>query len=278
MQTKSTRPQYSGGDEVHTNTFKNIYCANCGDKGHVARDCKKPITSFGIIAFKVVNNSYEESRDKNAYLTALVESEHNAHFKDETFPKIKYLMIQRKDTMGYIDFVRGKYANDDVEKYPKIRTCMDEMTYSEKHDLLTRSFDDIWNNLWINHDSKCFKNEYENAKRKYNELNIPDLVTNSETRYSFQEFGYPKGRRNMKESNILCAEREFYEETGYDKSNYEFIKNYPTIQEEFIGTNGVKYRHTYYLVKMESNVRPPRIDLSNKVQTGEVRNVGWFTY
>ena len=82
----------------------------------------------------------------------------------------------------------------------------------------------------------------------------------------------------MKESNIGCAEREFYEETGYNKHNYDFIKEYPTIVEEFIGTNGVTYKHIYYLVKMKDNVPPPRIDYKNKIQTGEVQNIGWFTF
>ena len=33
--------------------YKNIYCVNCGEKGHVVKDCFGPITSFGIIAFKI---------------------------------------------------------------------------------------------------------------------------------------------------------------------------------------------------------------------------------
>jgi 8-oxo-dGTP pyrophosphatase MutT (NUDIX family) len=82
----------------------------------------------------------------------------------------------------------------------------------------------------------------------------------------------------MKESNIACAEREFYEETGYNKKNYKFIKNYPTIYEEFTGTNGVNYKHIYYLVKMKDNVLPPKIDKNNIIQTGEVKNIGWFDY
>jgi 8-oxo-dGTP pyrophosphatase MutT (NUDIX family) len=260
--------------------FKNIYCANCGEKGHVVRECGRPITSFGIIAFKVVNNASEESHDKNTYLTNLINTELNCKSdrSDKVYPKIKFLMIQRKDTMGYIDFIRGKYPNNEQEKRLKIKICLNEMTFKEKHNLLTQTFDEIWDNLWINHDSKCFKNEYENAKRKFNQFDIKSLVADSNTVYSFQELGFPKGRRNMRESNIICAEREFYEETGYNKSTYEFIKNYPTIQEEFVGTNGVKYRHTYYLVKMKSNVRPPKIDFTNKVQSGEVRNIGWFTY
>ena len=31
------------------------------------------------------------------------------------YPYIKFLMIQRKDTMGYTDFVRGKYPDDIIK-------------------------------------------------------------------------------------------------------------------------------------------------------------------
>lgn len=260
------------------NQYKNIYCANCGEKGHVVKECSRPITSFGIIAFKVVNNKHEEKYDKNTYLSNLVKESDD--FDDTNiYPKIKYLLIQRKDTMGYIDFIRGKYSNtNETEKYIKINTCLNEMTFTEKKNLLTQDFDKIWENLWINHNSKAFLNEYESAKKKYNKLDINNLVKNSKTQYSYQEFSFAKGRRNMKETNILCAEREFHEETGYDKSTYDFIKNYPIIQEEFMGTNKVKYRHTYYLVKMKKDVLPPIVDINDTVQTGEVKDIGWFTF
>lgn len=259
------------------NQYKNIYCANCGEKGHVVKECGRPITSFGIIAFKVINNKQEEEYDKNTYLSNLVKE--NDTINDNTYPKIKYLLIQRKDTMGYIDFIRGKYSNtNETEKYIKINTCLNEMTFIEKKNLLTQNFDQIWGKLWVNHNSKAFLNEYESAKKKYNKLDINHLVKNSKTQYSYQEFSFAKGRRNMKETNILCAEREFYEETCYDKSTYDFIKNYPMIQEEFMGTNKVKYRHTYYLVKMKKDVSPPTVDINDKVQTGEVKDIGWFTF
>jgi 8-oxo-dGTP pyrophosphatase MutT (NUDIX family) len=274
------------------NIYKNVYCVNCGEKGHVVKECNGPITSFGILAFKIVKNHEEEIYDKNIRLANLINKYHTSNVltnKTNTtnttntvvseYPKIKFLMIQRKDTMGYIDFVRGKYPEDnEVIKKTLLNICLDEMTYQEKHNLLTKSFDTIWNDLWVNHESKCFKNEYELAKKKFLDLDIQTLVKNSNTYFEFQEFGFPKGRRNMRESNIACAEREFFEETGYDKSSYDFIKNYPIICEEFVGTNGVKYRHIYYLVKMKDDVLPPRIDNTNVIQTGEVQNIGWFSF
>jgi ADP-ribose pyrophosphatase YjhB (NUDIX family) len=181
--------------------------------------------------------------------------------------------------MGYIDFIRGKYPEDDFELRNELfKTFLNEMTDEEKKNILTKSFDELWKDLWINHQSKTFINEYENAKRKFEKLNLSEFKGLHKMGFSFTEFGFPKGRRNMKETNIACAEREFFEETGYSKKNYKFIKNYPTIYEEFTGTNGIKYKHIYYLVKMKDNVMPPTIDKNNIIQTGEVRNIGWFTY
>ena len=41
-----------------------IYCNNCGKQGHLFHQCKIPITSFGVIAFRKVpsNNPLQKNR------------------------------------------------------------------------------------------------------------------------------------------------------------------------------------------------------------------------
>ena len=262
--------------------FHNVFCSNCGNRGHIIRSCTQPITSFGIIAFKEIENADEEKYDKNEKILQILDSIDTSHklYSLSKYPILKFLMIQRKDTIGYIDFVRGKYpANDPQKKQYLLETFLNEMTFEEKHNILTKPFDDIWNALWINKNSTQFLQEYSNAKNKYQELDIPELIKKtSQHSYKFSEFSFPKGRRSTKEKNIECAEREFFEETGYDKSTYDFIPHYYPIQEEFIGTNNIKYKHVYYLVKMKKNIAPPKIDINNILQTGEVKNIGWFSY
>lgn len=267
-------------DKEENKYLRNVYCVNCGEKGHVLKECKGPITSFGIIAFKNCKSDDDTTFDTNKVLKDILKELDIKEKRQYDYPKIKFLMIQRKDTMGYIDFVRGKYdtrVGYEKEMDDKIMVCLNEMTKIEKENLLTKTFDEIWSDLWVNHSSKTFINEYKIAKEKFNNLPLQDLINKSTTTYSWREFGFAKGRRNMKERNIECAEREFYEETGYDKDCYDFIKNYPIITEEFMGTNNIPYRHIYYLVKIKDKVHPPKIDINNKVQTGEVSNIGWFT-
>jgi len=277
----NTYNTYNKSGIIQNKKYKNIYCVNCGEKGHVVKDCSGPITSFGIIAFKIIKNEKEEMHDKNSKLQEIISIEKNNLYipvNKNIYPKTKFLMIQRKDTMGFTDFVRGKYPEEESECSKILPIFLNEMTIKEKNNLLYKSFDEIWGELWVNHDSKCFKNEYDLAYKKFKKLNVKELIEKSKSSFDYAELGFPKGRRNMKETNIACAEREFYEETGYDKSCYDFIKNYPTIHEEFRGTNNIKYRHIYYLVKMKVGIPPPKIDYKNKIQTGEVQNIGWLTY
>lgn len=269
--------RFSGGGLSDKKKYRNVNCCNCGEKGHVVRECDGPITSFGIIAFKEVKSKEDERFDKNSKLAEITNSVGDGELRE--YPGIKFLMIQRKDTMGYVDFVRGKYPDNNNEiKMKLLKTCLEEMTNEEKNNLLTKPFPALWDLLWRNHASKTYKNEYATAKAKYEQLDIQSLVRSTSTQYEWAEFGFPKGRRNMRENNISCSEREFFEETGYTKLHYDFIKNYPTVTEEFVGTNGVRYRHVYYLVKMRDDVPPPSIDHDNIIQTGEVQNIGWFTF
>mgnify|MGYP006216293235 CR=1 FL=1 len=66
------------------NKFQNIQCLNCGFYGHGIRTCNYPITSYGIMCYM------------------------------KTDEKIKYLMIQRKDSLCYIELLRGKFDINNI--------------------------------------------------------------------------------------------------------------------------------------------------------------------
>lgn len=255
---------------------RRICCVNCGIEGHFYKQCPAPTTSFGLIAIR---------RNKKGLAGLAVEENTVFHCSKYDIPApisltqnddgMLVLLVQRKDTMGFIDFVRGKYPKTEPEKSAMIKIYFEEMTCEERLKLKTTSFTDIWDKLWLNHDSKCYLSESESAEKKFTSLDIPTLLKNSECKWTEQEWGFPKGRKNIHETQFQCAVREFCEETGYNKKYFRTLNDNP-IEESFLGTNGVKYKHVYFIAEFLEKTPKPSLT-SKPEQAGEIKNVGWFT-
>lgn len=207
---------------------------------------KRPIISYGILAFKKDENIVSE------------------------YP-YKLLLVQRTNTMAYSDFIRGRYFS--MNKDDITRMYMTYMTPEERHKLLTMTFDELWDDLWINHKCKHYINDKSSAKKKYHSLNIKELVETTNSKYMYPEFGIPKGRKNRNETNIACAIREFYEETGYNNDEYTILDINPLI-ESFVGTNNIDYKHIYYIAIMKQDIRIPEINPNND----EIKYLGFYRY
>ena len=272
------------GDRYRYRKKKRGCCVNCGKEGHLRSECPGPVTSFGIIAFRkrTIDTPVGQVSSNKPILC-----EH--HLKCiETIDEIPeplsiesspylYLMVQRKDTMGFIDFIRGKYPYQNPDRDRMLMTYLSEMTCHERDKLLTWKFDDIWDLLWVNHNSKCYHHEYHKAKALYTKLDIPHLLSISTCNWTEQEYGFPKGRKTMYESNALCAIREYCEESGYNEDEINVLECEP-IEESFIGTNNKAYRHVYLLAEVPEHVGPPRLCSDNLQQVGEIKNIAWFTF
>ena len=75
----------------------------------------------------------------------------------------QFLMICRKDSLGYVDFIRGKYP---VYNTKYIQNIIDEMTNEEKHKIMTLTFDELWNDLWGGFNGNNYRNEERKSKEK----------------------------------------------------------------------------------------------------------------
>ena len=233
---------------------KNInLCNNCGKQGHLFHQCKLPITSYGIILFRKI--------------------------KDE----IQYLMIRRKDSFGYIDFMRGKYSPYNIFQLQKI---IDEMSILEKTRILADPFDQLWIQMWGETTNVQYKNEELSSSKKMDlirngviindeNVTLKSIVENSKTEWNETEWEFPKGRRNNKEKDLECALREFEEETGINKNKINVIENILPFEEIFIGTNHKSYKHKYFLAYMEEE-NEEMADLEH-YQVTEVSKIEWKT-
>ena len=132
----------------------NLYCNNCGKHGHQFNQCKSPITSHGIIVFR-------ENPFKN-----------NVR---------EYLLIRRKDTLGYVDFMRGKYS---IYNKKYILNMIKQMTNAEKHRLITEPFSKLWNDLWVTTiPQKRSVNESDVPKSFFSNKNHQVIIDNGKLTY-----------------------------------------------------------------------------------------------
>ena len=203
---------------------------------------------------------------------------------------LRFLLVRRKHSLGFVEFIRGKYEFDNFEYLLNILNIMSK---DEIKLIQNNTFDVLWNNLWsINSSTKNHKTEYNNSFNKFNKLKkgvyikfnqklrfkikLDDILSNSKSKWSEPEWGFPKGRRNLKENDLNCAIREFNEETNYMKDDYDLININPSY-ERFIGTNGVRYQHIYYLAQIKTD-KEPYIDTNNQEQVCEIGDMKWVSY
>ena len=250
-----------------SNKLSFNFCNNCGKLGHNYQLCKMPITSIGFIAF--TNNNHNHNSDN-------MNDDKNIGDKN----KFKFLMIRRKDSLGYVDFLRGRYKVNNLEY---LQNMINEMTNDEKHRLLNKGFDELWTNLWGCDLGMNNRGEEKLSRDKFNNLrngisidnkfiNLENIIKKSNTNWIEPEWGFPKGRRNNSEKDLDCAIREFEEETGYLYDDLNIIHNILPFEEIFIGSNYKSYKHKYFLAHIEPD-KEPQI----KYQETEVSKIEWKT-
>ena len=360
-------------------------CINCGHFGHSYKVCREPKTSYGILAIRIdiLNRENEQIVDSSKtnqyneikgiitkYLHNQVEITDKQHItcNNETSLKkftdlkrvIKLLLIMRKHTLGYMEFIRGHYS---INNITQLAYLFEQMTPYEIKTICENynNFDFLWKNMWsseyistehyikleaidslkqtTNNDKKdisvqqlnyespqsnesnesnesdesdesdesqknildkpkkcdvqksCIKSsskrhydshiEFDNSKHNFmklqNEtvLKLSDIIRNIKPLYNCPEWGIPKGRRAGNESDLECAKREFTEETGYTSDDYELFDNINPLVENIIGSNGVKYRHVYYIAILKSD-KPPSCQNLKKAQLCEIGDIGLF--
>lgn len=285
------------------NKKKNkFYCNNCGKYGHYYKNCNDPVSSYGVINFvistddnklidsfinkftiddkNIFNNKKYNPMSKGIGFESPNDIENFSMYKNN----IKFLMIRRKHSLGYIEFIRGRY---NIENVDGIIFLFRQMTSNEIKKIGNSDFDDLWNDLWQNNINKNnYHNEYLLSKKSFeklknydgeNFLNLQFYVNNVKPTWKNPEWGFPKGRRNFKESDVECAFREFNEETCIENNEYVFLDKLIPIEEYLIGTNGVQYKHIYYLT-LSTNDRVPVINEDNISQSSEIGDIGWFCY
>ena len=250
------------------------YCTNCHKYGHIYKKCQYPQESYGIMAcrfatpFELFLWLWKHQKWDLFHLEPFP-----LHYPDHwnSYTKQKeILMICRKHSFSYIEFVRGKYNLDDTVY---LTYLMKTMTEEEIGKIMNMDFETAWRDMWSTPIEKTYQQltehrEFLPSKKKWESLKEGTWIQKMGTRYFMKlhdwipsirlekvlepEWGYPKGRKDHKEIPIETAKREFTEESNLPLSSLTFMSNILTgmdsqfsFLEDYYGSNHIHY-HLYY--------------------------------
>jgi hypothetical protein len=251
---------YNTTPPITPKKYNNKFCKNCGKNNHTSYDCIEPIISNGIIGIysSDINNLNINLNDLETYLINNVkklkfdinfnDKYNNYLFNNNRKFNIKLLFIQRRNSIAFIEFMRGKYDENNIAE---LTNLFQNMINYEVIEIKNKNFDDLWSELWDNNNirNKYHNLEYNKSKQKFYNLKIKNLIDfdNIKCLYDFNEWGFPKGRRENNESNYDCALREFNEETQINSDHFKLLNEKLIIRENLVGTNGFDYAHNYFI-------------------------------
>lgn len=247
-------------------------CSNCGVYGHHHRACHQPISSYGILAFRI----------KDAEPVSLAHTTGNGLKPDQ----LEFLLIQRRNSIGFIELIRAKYKLHELDY---IQQQIRGTTAREREMLLTYPFEKLWKELWgADAENRHYRNDFLQAKHKFAQftegymvgdrrVSLASLLASEPVLWATPEWEIPKGRRNLYESDEACARREFHEETGLAYSQFHLLDSLSPIRETFYGNNQIHYAHIYSLAWVDSQTSVT-FQEENEEMTKEIGGLGWFSY
>lgn len=215
--------------------------------------------------------------------------------------KLEILIVKKRYTYCFASFVLGKYNKN--KKF--LKNLFNGMTVQEKLDILSLNFDILWYKIWMEIPSNktletpteidCIYNInlyreylrgngldrykfYKQKKAKFENLFVYgekkfllNLIKKTSNGMILWEI--PKGRKNINETFMDCAIREFKEETGINYKNYTIMFDLDPIVNSYTSFS-TTYANKYYIA-YEAKHSNPKVDFSNNIQVSEIQDIKW---
>ena len=133
-----------------------LFCMNCGKNNHGYAQCQEPLSSYGIICFSRNSDASSDSPNTGEY---------------------QIVMVRRRHTMSYVEFLRGKYDVNNAEYLVELfsgmtRTEIEFITANPDFERLRRDLG--MDNNW----KRAYKAEYDNSELKFNYILNLGILTN----------------------------------------------------------------------------------------------------
>ena len=199
-------------------------------------------------------------------------------FLDKETNTIEFLMQQRRDTFEYVEFVQGVWSSEE-----RLKVLFVSMSEEERERILNYSFQELWDDLWIDKTTRMYRDGYNRALKKYDSVshNVKNMILDTVTSVQSPPWGFPKGRKSdLTEKDQDCAIRETEEETRMPRSDYDVLPY--KFSEKFQGSNGSSYSTVYFLCKVANKIIPENIDTPLCIRktslSEEVADIKWVPY
>jgi len=267
-------------DITRTNASDERYMKNNEVKLSFREDVHyKGSVSHGLITYTFVTND-----DMPRCGTSLSYSSNMGKYQSVVYniqKKIpKFLICQSRDTFEYIDFLRGTWKDMDM-----LKLYFSLFSAEERNRIMKYNFDNLWDDVWVHHDFRLYKDGYIKAKKKYMTIRhlIPDLLKSTTTKTLSPGWGFPKGKRNSFENSRDCAIREFFEETRIPEGSLVEKESLTPLKyiEEFKGTNDKYYKTYYNVAEIDKIHYPTRILTPQCIRetsiSEEINDIKWVT-
>jgi hypothetical protein len=184
-----------------------------------------------------------------------------------------FLITKKRNTYEYVALLRGVWHD-----FSDAKNLFAKCTKKEQRMLKTCSFDSLWKDLWV-WDGCLQLTCATRARKKFAQFQgrLSKLATMTTCGKCVWEF--PKGKKQLGETELECALREFQEETKIPAQELKRpILSYVT--EQHIGTDGNEYEAMYYIIGMTKAYIPPmQVRTSiRKSLSEETKKCKWVTF
>lgn len=188
---------------------------------------------------------------------------------------LEVLLVKKRCSYAYCDFIKGGTYFTTSKNFEK-------MTRDEMSDILKLDFKRMWDRyIPYNFNKDNYDKKYilffERYIKKDSGKMLINLINSTHRKINlFWEC--PKGGRRInktgtKEDSLLCAIREFEEETSIKQTSYTILNNVYRYISHI--SNKITYKTKYYVAYTNK-----LININNKfeniIKTNEIIDIGWF--
>ena len=157
-----------------------LFCYNCYKSNHISKNCPNPVCSYGVICYNIFNykpfqstsnqfshqctnqsnfstnqchqsnpcnHTYNQFNPANTYKNTTMNNFTNSKQSRSNSVKssIKYLMVQRKYSFAFFEFLMGKYY---ILNHKYLQKLFNRMTLYERCLITNYNFKQLWYKLW----------------------------------------------------------------------------------------------------------------------------------